>query len=436
MIKTLVKSKIRIFIQQQLAVALIVVFGLAGALSIIMINKTNSEEQSLISITNQNSRINRQATNPMSLRVGMIRMLVDQSINIKIEQLSEKVGAIVSDYGQVVDVVVTPEYSFTSSNRSNYPQYALSIDCDNEYTNCEVTEGGGIYSELLATEINDRYKNIAIDNQLYIYFGTVIEKFDAIDIPEITSEYVYYNDLLIIEPDGTISIKRKTSADWNSTCSYLSDCWYAIRAEALNTVRSYTIYNRQDEPVVTFPVICGERFYQAMINQAISIGLSDLDILISPEREGDVHYETITQAIQDGTWDEDMPDWDWGIEEGFIDVYIGSGLLRSDGYLAVVEGGDGEAGLINLVNPPAPVTEFELTENYMYGLVQYCEDGTIEGQCTDSVPIGCVNRELQDACQKCGCPQGNRCLPNGSCHPDTGSQAEYDLAYDLNEVQE
>ncbi len=413
-------EKTKQLISQKVGLTIIIILALASGLAILWYMN------SIVIMENTPSPLKKpvttgditESTNPLSLRLALIRLNVQQSLDPKITALNQKINTVVSDKGSVVDVLVTPEYSFTSTLQNQYPEYALDFSCDENFNNCTVSSAGGTYSETVLETVNS-LTLIASSNQFYIFLGTVIERFDTAGNPEITDPYVYFNDLVIINPQGQLSLKRKTNGDWESDCAWGSNCHYAIEQEALSTVRSFNIINRFSESITSFPIICGERFHQPMLDYALNLGLADLDILIGPEREGDTPYEEITEAIQNGTWTEEMFGWDWGIEDGFIQTYIGSGLLRPNAYLAVAEGGTATAGLINLVTPPAPVTEYEQNSNYMFGLVQYCEDGTIEEQCAETKPKYCQEHQLINNCEECGCPSGQICRPDGSCKKTT-----------------
>jgi hypothetical protein len=47
-----------------------------------------------------------------------------------------------------------------------------------------------------------------------------------------------------------------------------------------------------------------------------------------------------------------------------------------------------------------------------------CSDGTLEGKCSVNKPGLCfdANSELVDACHSCGCPSGQSCGSDSSCH--------------------
>jgi predicted amidohydrolase len=302
------------------------------------------------------------------MRVALVRLAIGPDLTSQISELTGKIQTVASDVGNVVDVVVTPEYSLTSSLSTEYHQYAIDFACDGNFDNCTIASAGGARSDDVLAAVQ-ALRSLAMAHGFYLFLGTVIERFDASAIPEIPDAYVYFNDLVIIDPQGTISIKRKTSDDWQSSCIGGSPCSAAIEAEALETVRSYAVVTRQSDTLDVFPMICGERYYPPMLNHALNQGLAGLDALIGPEREGDTPYESITEAIQTGAWTENTMGWTGSIEAGFIDNYVNTGLLKSDAYLAASDGESGTAGLINLAKPPAPVPEYIRKNEYMFGAV-------------------------------------------------------------------
>ncbi len=417
--QTSASQKTKVGVNQLVLLALIFLAGLAGVFSIYMTHKQGQFDLGMTSVVSRFLADDDHSTSPMSLRLGLIRLSSQLDLNEKIQQINDKSDALIADHGSETDLILTPEYSLTSTSQNYYNRYAINFDCQYGYDQCQISHGGGIFSDEVLAAI-ESLRTRAVDQQLYIFLGTVVESFDAQGIPDIPDQTIYFNDLVIINPQGDVSIKRKSNGDWKSSCAWQSDCWHAIDHLAIDTVRSIPITTRQGETIQSFPIICGERFYQPMLDQALNLGLVNLDILILPEREGDMPYQTITEAIQNGTWTEEMPGWEWGIEDELIPRYIDSGIIRTQGYLAVSDGAMAQGGLINLVNPPAPVSEYELTDNYMYGLIQYCEDGTIEGQCSDSQPGQCQNRELTDNCEDCGCLVGYRCQPDLSCKKTGG----------------
>lgn len=312
-----------------------------------------------------------QPLGPSHLRIALIRLAIGGDFTTQLDELTRRVQSVIVDVGNVVDVIVTPEYSLTSSLSNKYDEYAIEFSCDSNFNNCTMATTGGVRSAEVLSAI-ESLQLLAIDNRFYLFLGTVIERFDASAIPEILDPYVYFNDLVIIDPQGQVSIKRKTNGDWQSSCGRGTPCHFAIEEQALSTVRSYPLVTRDSELLDIFAMICGERFHPPMLAQALNQGLADLDVLIGPEREGDTPYEAITEAVQNGTWDENMFGWELGIESGYVQTYVGSGLLRQNAYLAAAEGGFGTAGLINLANPPAPVSEYIRTSEYLFGAI--CTD--------------------------------------------------------------
>lgn len=298
-----------------------------------------------------------------ALHVAVIRLDVRGDIESKAANLVSRVGAAIAAGNGSIDVLVTPEYSLTSTTSSGYHEYALDLSCDPTYDHCMMASSGGQYSDNVLATV-EQLRTIAAQHGIMLFLGTVIERFDASANPDISDDYVYFNDLLILHPGGEVSLRRKTSDDWQASC-----CLTAIRDVALTTVRDVTITDKEGDSFRTLPIICGERFYPPLINYALSNGLVSLDLLIGPEREGDTPYQAITEAIQNGTWSESLFGWDWGIASGYIATYVDSGILRDGAYFVVAEGASGTGGLINLSAPPSPVAGYLLHDFFMLGAI-------------------------------------------------------------------
>jgi hypothetical protein len=61
-----------------------------------------------------------------------------------------------------------------------------------------------------------------------------------------------------------------------------------------------------------------------------------------------------------------------------------------------------------------------------------CDDGTEYGSCTEEQPMYCsYNREIEENCDKCGCPSGQICMGDGGCQvlpdPDEDGGEEKDI---------
>lgn len=379
-------------------------------------NSNNLKNENINSAVDNVNRL--EGTNPMSVRVAAVRFHATGPLIQDIELLTSKIQEIINDHGNEVDIIVVPEYSLFTVAAP--PPDAIDFSCDENFNNCVMAPGAGSNSQTIIAAI-ENFRLMTIQNNFYLFLGTVKERLYAPQIPGLYNPpYIYFNDLVIINPQGQIAIKRKVSGSDSNTCMWNNyECQQAALNLTLSTVRSFPVTNRSGELLNVFTTICAESIDQTMIGYAINQGLQDLDLLIHVESQGDIFYQNITQAIQNNIWSPTLPyGWNWGFAEepyGFIPLFINSGLLRSNAYLVVSDMAQGQAGIINLVNPPAPITEYELTNDYMFGLIQYCADGTIEGQCSVTKPQSCSQRNLINNCSQCGCPAGQGCLADESC---------------------
>jgi len=57
-----------------------------------------------------------------------------------------------------------------------------------------------------------------------------------------------------------------------------------------------------------------------------------------------------------------------------------------------------------------------------YYACNQCSDGTLEEECSENMPKYCLNRNLINNCQECGCPVGYSCKSDGSCQRKQGTK--------------
>jgi hypothetical protein len=330
-------------------------------------------------------------TNPspdVSLAVGSItHMSVNGgTIAERLSAITAKIDLLLSEHPDV-EVVLTPEYTFfEKAPKRHMRQTALDIDCDAGYTNCSLSAGGGVYSTLVLNTINT-LRQKAIDAGVYMYLGTVVERVDASAIPGVvpvpadtrynypadTHPYVYYNTLLIIAPDGTMSIKRKTGLEYLSGCGTDTACGDSIRALSMNSVRTFDIVNRKGQAVEVFPIICYERTYTPMLDYAQALGIQDIKIALVPEREGDSDYVDINEVIQSGEWTPDNTGWgwSWGVKALFTDQLAGNRhIVADDAYVVFSEGGYALSAMFQIKEPPTPLAVYHRQpDNYVFGVI-------------------------------------------------------------------
>jgi hypothetical protein len=291
------------------------------------------------------------APSPPTLGVAAVRVLVAQKAGDKWQAAVDGIDQVLVDHADV-DVILTPEYSFTPTGNTTYADFALDFTCSAGFDDCSISATAGLFSADLAGTL-EGLRARALKHAATLLLGTVIERFDASSVPGIVGDYVYFNDLLIVAPDGKLSIRRKTSGDWLSDCAVGS-----------------TVTSRDGRPVRLLPVICAERRHAPMLERMVAQGLSGLDLLISPEREGDIPYLALAEAIQDGSWSAALTGWDWGIRGLFIDEFVtGRGLIKGGAFLVVAEGASAGGGMIQLAEPPKPLTTFEVKPAYIYGVI-------------------------------------------------------------------
>lgn len=314
-------------------------------------------------------------TIPKYLRLGAIKFRSGSGGNFDL--LEDKIINLINDHPSI-DLIVTPEYSLMPS----VPRLEHTVEIRCGQLRCEVSPYGRDSQSIV-----DAIKNIqmlAKEANVNIVLATVYERLDIKSITDLKKFFpsgeVYFMTALIIEgvSGNIIDIRRKTTQQGvpvgDPGCGWPRDpvCHDAMHDLTFPTVQSFELKSNMCCGKFTiFPVICGDRSDEEMLDYAASSGIHNIHLLVNSEREGDVPYETMTQNIQNGL--DPGFGWDWGIEETFITPYIEERdiIIEDSGYLVVAEGGTSHGGIINLAEEPSPLKILDITDDYVYGEIFY-----------------------------------------------------------------
>lgn len=288
------------------------------------------------------------------------------SFQAKLDKAKSAVNSILQKYGKEVDLIVTPEWTFTTSESYEYPDYALDVSCDNNFTNCQLKEGGGTHSPASLLAVKGMI-DLAVKNNLTMFLGTIIERVSTATITGIGSPYTFFNTMLIVSPNGTISIRRKISEDWNIPgCKYGAPCHLASAKLANDTLRSIPTTNRCGVTIKSLVTICAEVGYRDLIKNLSAASVTGNDLHIHSERQGDMQFENLTKAIQNGTWSATSFEWT-NFGKYFMDSLLTSNVMKQGSHLIVSEGAYSTAGILQLSSTPQPVGNYEYTADYVFG---------------------------------------------------------------------
>jgi hypothetical protein len=263
------------------------------------------------------------------------------------------------------DILVTPEYVLYT----DYLSTPVKVDCSS--IPCSVSGPG-----ILVNTISD-IQNLARDHQTNIVLGTVAEVVYDHEFKELTHDIVFNSQLIINHRGEIVGVRRKT-VEWFSTSQDCENnlgggdphpCYLKASQLALNSVMKYQLYthppNVGADPsnFTILPTICGERANPDILNIAQDFAV---DMIVHSEREGDSHYEWITQSIQDHVFDPTKYGWDWMINDIYIQQYTQDRQVAKDrAWFIASEGGFGMAGIINL---RAEKLQFlDIANDYVYG---------------------------------------------------------------------
>jgi len=311
------------------------------------------------------------------------------------------------------DLLVTPEYTLYGNSSAYNKHYSVIIKCVKN--NCTVTSNGTPESDSVARTINEIVELAAkYSSNIVLSIGAELEK--AKDFPELSSDIIF-NSQIIIDHNGNIIAKRRKTRDFVSEDNKCMPSQIGIEKCAdkadeltLETVKTITLKNREGKEFKIFPVICGERGINRMLDKVKG---ANVDIIAYSENEGDASYEKISQGIQDGLDPATLPGWNFMIEDVFIKKYAESNnIVRKDGYLLVSEGSAAQGGIINL--EAKKLKSFNSHQGYVVGEI------SLKSNTTECTPHSCKSlrwecgsgREPECGMEiECGtCEQGKECI--------------------------
>lgn len=295
------------------------------------------------------------------------------------EILVNKISTLVENKTHV-DLIVTPEYSLSPDIYYQHAKYSITIDCSEGY--CSISDTGTAESTQVVNAVS-QIQGLAGAHHVYIVLGTVSERVDTSDYPDLPP-YTYFVTALIIDRDGhVVAGKRKTTQIFarGGQIKEGDQGYEDAYGLAMDTVRFFTLTNANGLTFKIFPIICSERDNPDMLDKAAEF---NVDIVVETEREGDVAYEEITQQIQDGVDPDDF----WRIEKIYITKYIDQrNVAKANSYLLVSDGGwwSIQGGIINFQKNKLAL--LDITDDYVYGEIDpsiVCKgdfdcDGDVDG---------------------------------------------------------
>jgi ABC-type glycerol-3-phosphate transport system permease component len=181
------------------------------------------------------------------------------------------------------------------------------------------------------------------------------------------SPYTFFNTMLIVSPNGTISIRRKISEDWTIPgCRHGDTCHIAPAKLANDTLRSIPTTNRCGVTLKSLVTICAEVGYRDLIKNLLAANVTENDLHIHSERQGDMQFENLTIAIQTGTWSTTSFEW-INFGKYFMNSLLSSSVMKHGSHLIVSEGAYSTAGIVQLSSTPQPVGRYELNADFVFG---------------------------------------------------------------------
>jgi len=311
-----------------------------------------------------------------STTVKVAPLKVQSSQGVEWQELRDLIEEVLEAEGP--DLVVTPEFSLQYQYKTN----PVKVVCSEGF--CTVESTGTEKSGELANAIHE-ITALAEKYRANIVLGTVAELEPKENHEELSLDIIYNSQLIIDNRGRIIGKKRKTDTGtawssyelvdgeyvWAEGCSFINvkghpewefestDCAKKAYELALETVKAFTLTNKSGQEFTIFPIICGERDNEDMLEKARG---ANADMIVNSEWEGDRFYESITETVQAG----EESKWWFMIEDPFVSQYVEEkNIAKENSYLVSAEGGSPQAGIISLMKKP--IKSLSIEEKYLAG---------------------------------------------------------------------